>query len=178
MATTQYSDTFEYSSFCVIMNTCKIEYSGVILLKEMCGKKVGTKIDKLILDPSNGCFSIPKGVRKVKEVKPPVEFKGVHTRFESPEPEPKPKPKRTTKKKEEYTTVFKVYNGRKIHKVEKDNEAYEWVVETIEKALDGRDLTNHFSVNDDGCIVMCGIWDEFELKKRIKIGVYSFARIK
>lgn len=77
-----YSDMFQYSSF--VMNTFKIEYSGVTLLKDMCGKKAGDKIDKIVLDPSNGSFTVKSYSKKIPVPKKPnmVEFKGVHTRFE------------------------------------------------------------------------------------------------
>lgn len=174
---------FEYSSFAIMMNTSEIEYSNVVLLKELCGKKAGTKINKIVFNPANGIFNIPANVKITapRPKKPKVEFKGVHTRFEDEEvvpPSPVPEKKSQNKKEKTYTTVFKVYKGRCIHKVsEFDDVAYECVVDEIEKILEGHDLKNHITVDVNGCIVMCGVWNQFELKKRIKAGLYSFARV-
>ena len=86
-----YADLITYESFSIIMNTCTIEYSGVMLLKHMCGKKPGTKVDKIILNPKDGSWSLPSETKK-KPLHAPipkkpnmVEFKGVHTRFEDSE---------------------------------------------------------------------------------------------
>lgn len=178
----QYSDLFTYGVFGGIRDWHTVSYKNVKLIKDMCGKKNGDEIDEIILDTCTGKFTIPRTPAKKSPVTltPPVEFKGKHTRFEEEPPSP-PKKKRATKTEKEkvHTTVFKVYSGRKIHKVEEfDDEAYEIVTDKIGDILEGYDLKNHFSVNDNGCIVMCGIWDQFELKKRIKTeSGYSFARI-
>lgn len=180
-----YADMFEYSSFFMVMNTCTVEYKGVTLLKDMCRRKAGAKIDKIVLDPKTGKFSVPRAPAPAPHPPPvPVEFKGVHTRFESEsesesESEPKPKKKRSSTKKKDIT-VFKVYSGRKIHKVSDENdEAFETVTDSIVDILGMYELKNHFSVNGDGCIVVCGIWDEFDTKTRHKTesGTFSFKRI-
>lgn len=188
MATT-YTDMFEYAQMSIIMNTCTIEYTDVTLLKDMCKKKAGAKIAKIVLDPKTGIFTIPRAKKTPVHVpvSEPVEFKGVHTRFESesePEPEKKKRvSKMKTKKDEEvFMTVFKVYSGRKIHKVvDKNDQAFEDVVETVSGILNiyGYDFKNHFSVNDDGCIVLCGRWDEIDTKTRHKTeyGNFAFKRI-
>lgn len=190
----QYSDLFEYSSFAFLMNNSTLEYSNVTLLKDLCGKKAGTYIDKLVLNPANGNFTVAR-MRRANAVvaeaaKTLVEFKGVHTRFESEsetsEKEPSPKRTRATTKKKPKTntTVFKVYRGRSIHKiVDKDDEAFEEIVDKIDEILGGTDMLGGIitpdvcCVNDDGCIVVRGVWDEFDMKTRIKAGTYAFKRI-
>lgn len=174
----QYSDLFTYGVFGGIQDWCTVSYKNVTLLKELCGKKAGTVLDEIRLNTCKGTFTVPR-VQKKKPVA--VEFKGTHTRFEDDEPEEAPAPapapekkKRVTKKEE---TIFKVYEGRKIHTVsEFDDEAYEIVTDAIADMLEV--MKSKFSVDAKGCIVMCGIWEQFELKKRFKAGKYSFARIK
>lgn len=196
-----YSNIFEYASFAIMMNTCTIEYTDVTLLKTLCKKKAGTKLKRVILDAKTGVFSID--AEQNKKTKAPaaaapvapataVEFKGVHTRFESESEsessEKKKKPKRATKKKDEKTfvTMFKVYKGRSIHKiVDKDDEAFEEIVDKIDEILGGTDMLGGIitpdvcCVNDDGCIVVRGVWDEFDTKTRYKTysGKYAFKRI-
>ena len=81
-----YVDLITYESFYIIfMNNCTIEYSDVTLLKHMCGKKPGTKVDKIILNPKDGSWTIPKSKTPVPKKPLVVEFKGVHTRFEDGE---------------------------------------------------------------------------------------------
>ncbi len=172
-----YADMFEYSSFVIVTNTCKIEYSDVTLLKDMCKKKAGTKLPKIVLNPKTGAFTIPRAARVTVKKAAPVEFKGVHTRFEDKDESlDKPKKKRATKKE---TTVFKVYKGRCIHKVDDKDKAFDTVTDSIVDILGMYELKNQLSVNGDGCIVMNGVWDEFDTKTRYKTesGEYSFKRI-
>lgn len=172
-----YADMFEYASFTVVMNDCTIEYSDVTLLKDMCKKKAGTKLPKIVLNPKTGAFTVPRAA-PVTVKKAPVEFKGVHTRFEDEEHSSldKPKKKRATKKEK---TIFKVYKGRCIHKV--DDKAFEQVTDSIcfNLNLYGTDMKKHFSIDTNGCIVFEGNWGEFDTKTRYKTesGEYSFKRI-
>lgn len=179
---TAYADMFEYAQMSIITNTCTIEYTDVTLLKDMCKKKAGVKITKIVLNPKTGNFTIPRA-KKIPAPVPvpaPVEFKGVHTRFDS-EPEKKKK-KCVSKKKDE--TVFKVYKGRNVYNVvDKHDEAFEDIIDKIDDILGGTEVLGGIitpkvcHVNDDGCIVVRGKWDEyFDTKTRYKSesGTYDF----
>lgn len=77
---------------------------------------------------------------------------------------------------------FKVYDGRKIHKTVKYDDAYEEIVQRVcdVGCTSSKKLT--FSVDEDGCVVAHGkrLDFHFEHKKRIKmdLGKYSFALIE
>lgn len=86
MATTQqYSDLFTYGEFIGIRDWCTVSYKNVTLMKDMCGKKVGAKLDEIHLDTRTGKFTVPRrhSTRTVETeaAKTLVEFKGKHTRF-------------------------------------------------------------------------------------------------
>jgi hypothetical protein len=57
----------------------------VTLLKDVCGKKTGSKIEEIRLDTTNGKFTVPRRksirVEETAAAKTLVEFKGKHTRF-------------------------------------------------------------------------------------------------
>lgn len=172
-----YADMFEYESFHVLRN---IEYMKVRLLKDMCGKKAGTEIDKIILNPANGAFTIPK-TKKVAQPKKPlvVEFKGVHTRFEDSDESPDKDEDLVYVPNEVKSSTFKFYEGRyKITEMRDD------LFEEIEKFMRdmGSGSTNKIVINNSSEFIrVAGIDLEsrFDLKKRYKLpsGKYSFVRV-
>jgi hypothetical protein len=84
MAAQTYSDLFTYDSF-EFCGKVAVSYKNVTLLKDVCGKKVGSKIEEIRLDTTNGKFTVPrrKSIRleETAAANTLVEFKGVHTRF-------------------------------------------------------------------------------------------------
>lgn len=176
MANNQYSDLFEYST----LNKSTLEYLNVTLLKNMCGKKAGTYIDKIVLNPVNGKFTIPRKKSHksdtdtaVMAVKPPVEFKGVHTRFEDNEDTPLD----NTKVLDSF--AFKIYEGRKIHKVVKYDDAYEELIQSICEHVSINDI--EIDIDSKNSLVNIStsknLHTYFDMKKRNKTssGKYSFA---
>lgn len=168
-----YADLFEYESFHVLMNNCTIEYMNVKLLKDMCGKKAGTEIDKIVLNPATGAFTVPK-TKNVAQSKKPlvVEFKGVHTRFEDKDEDLVYIPV------EVKSSTFKFYEGRKRVGLM----TFE-LFDEIEKFM--RDIGKSDKIvityDDEGLVRVAGVDLEsrFDLKKRHKLpsGKYSFARV-
>lgn len=164
-----YADLFEYESFHVF---CTVEYMKVKLLKDMCGKKAGTEIDKIILNPANGAFTIPKTKKKaVVPSKKPLgaEFKGVHTRFEDSDEDFVYIPNKVK------SSTFKFYEGRKKVRLM----TYE-LFEEIEKFMNemGRSVITY---DDEGLVRVAGVDLEplFDLKTRYTLpsGKYSFVRV-
>jgi hypothetical protein len=105
---TQYSDLFTYGTFVGIQDWRSVCYSNVVLLKDLCGKKAGATVDKIILDTTTGKFTVPRSTRTSTAMetaaKTLVEFKGVHTRFPDSDDESPPKP---SKKKKATTAIEK-----------------------------------------------------------------------
>ena len=130
---TQYSDMFTYNT--LAFDGANVCYSGVTLLKDMCAKKSGTKLDEIRLDTRTGKFTVPRLTRAKTAMetaaKTLVEFKGVHTRFED---------KGTVFEKGESsrsgTVTLKLYeNKRKLFKPDSTIKAY--VLKGILKATNG-----------------------------------------
>lgn len=170
-----YSDLFEYESFCVLRN---IEYTKVKLLKNMCGKKAGTEIDKIVLNPATGVFTIQKTLPQKKKPNV-VEFKGVHTRFEDSDESLDKDDDLVYIPNEVKSSTFKFYEGRKkvtnIH-----DDLFEEFKNFINDLGSGsRDII--VINNTDELIRVAGIDLEsrFEVKKRHKLpsGKYSFVRV-
>lgn len=177
MASNTYCDMFTYGSFVIVMNTRMIEYSDVTLLKNMCGKKTGTKLDKIVLNPRNGSWSIPVSAAAPSPKKYTfVEFKGVHTRFEDDEEEdlvyiPRDVP----------SSTFKMFQGRKRVKCfNTDFSAYEEFSKYIRELGCGSKDTIVVNHSND-LIRVAGIYLDsyFEMNKRYKIPYenYSIMRV-
>lgn len=178
---TMYADMFEYETFVFIMNTSMIEYTNVKLLKDMCGKKAGSEIDKIVLNPANGVFTIHKTKKTLPQKKKPnvVEFKGVHTRFEDSDESLDKDDDLVYIPNEVKSSTFKFYEGRKkvtnIH-----DDLFEEFKNFINDLGSGsRDII--VINNTDELIRVAGIDLEsrFEVKKRHKLpsGKYSFVRV-
>jgi hypothetical protein len=174
MASSQYADMFEYASFFVVMNTCKIEYNDVKLLKDMCDKKAGTKIEKIVLNPADGSWSIPKtkGARPapVHVPKKKVEFKGVHTRFEDESDDMVYVPNIIP------SSTFKVFQGRtRVRNISIEFDDFSKYIQEL--VGDDTIVVNH----SKDLIRVAGIDLEaqFDLNNRYKLpfGNYSIVRI-
>ena len=172
-----FADLIEYTSFHIVMNTLMIEYTGVTLLKHMCGKKPGTKIEKILLNPKDGSWSIPKTapVPDPKKKNIFVEFKGVHTRFEDSD--------ESIENILEYvpSSTFKVFEGRKrVTKIDVDTEFYEKFCNYIHDLGSGSSQLVTINAATD-LIRVAGIDLQayFELKKRYKLQFenYSIVRV-
>lgn len=169
-----YADLFEYESFHVLMNNCTIEYMKVKLLKDMCGKKAGTELDKIVLNPKTGLFTIKKTVKLPPPSKPSfVEFKGVHTRFEDSDEDLVYVPI------EVKSSTFKFYEGRKKVTQIKDDlfEEFEKFIHDMGSGSRDKIVINHAYE----FIRVSGVDLEslFDLKKRYKVPSkkYSFVRV-
>ena len=166
-----YADIFQYKSF--VFNKSKIEYSVVTLLKELCGKKTGSKIEKIVLNPADGSWTIPKS--KAPPVPTPkktfVEFKGVHTRFEDSDDEIVYTPNTVE------SSTFKVFEGRKrVNRISSDSAFYEEFVKYINDL--GSGSQDKIMVNNaDNFIRVAGVNLEsyFELNKRYKLPFRNFS---
>lgn len=181
----QYSDIFQYSSFSVIMKNCTIEYYNVTLLKDLCDKKAGYKCDKLILNPANGSWTIPKtkGITKapVPKKKPNmVEFKGVHTRFEDKEDMSLGKEELVYIPNKIESSTFKVFEGRRrVKRIFEDSDFYEEFVKYIHDL--GCGSTDNIMVNNSiDLIRVAGIDLEpyFEINKRYKLPYENFSIVR
>lgn len=169
-----YADLFEYESFQVLCK--KIEYMKVKLLKDMCGKKAGTEIDKIVLNPANGVFTIKKTKKTVPVHKPSiVEFKGVHTRFE--DKDESLDEDLVYVPIEVKSSTFKFYEGRKKVKLIKDDLFDEFEEFMRDTGKSDKIVINHASE----LIRVSGVDLDsiFDLKKRYKLasGKYSFVRV-
>ena len=184
MASNKYSDLITYESLFIVMNTCTIEYTDVTLLKDMCGKKAGAYLNKIVLNPKDGSWTIPNSLSKAAPVPTPkktfIEFKGVHTRFEDESLDKDSSLDddlvyipNTIK-----SSTFKFFQGRK-----RVTDVYDLHDEFSKYIYDlGSGSKDTITVNDaDDLIRVAGIDLEpyFELKKRYKLpfGNYSIVRI-
>lgn len=131
MATNQYSDLFTYGTFDGIQDWRSVSYQNVVLLKDLCGKKAGATIDKIILDTTTGKFTVPRTTRASTAMETAartlVEFKGVHTRFPDDEdsgvPEDSDVPEDDEQVKKTYT--LKLYeNKRKLFRPDSNIKLY------------------------------------------------------
>ena len=183
----KYADLFEYASFAVTRKFT-IEYTDVKLLNDLCGKKAGVSVNKIVLNPANGTWSIPKtnGTRPapVPTPKKKVEFKGVHIRFEDSED------KSPLLDKDESldlvyipnkipSSTFKVFQGRKrIYDLYKE---YDFPDDFSNYMYDlvGDDniVVNH--VKDLVRVAGSDLETMFEVNKRYKLpfGNYSIVRV-
>lgn len=184
MASNKYSDLFEYASFSVVMNTCMIEYTDVKLLKDLCGKKAGTSVRKIVLNPKNGSWSIPKTNNTkpapMPVLKKTVEFKGVHTRFEDKDESLDSDDELVYIPNEVKSSTFKVFQGRK--RVTDTWDLYDDFSKYVYDLGSGsKDTIAVNAAHGDGLIRVAGIDLEphFELNKRYKLpfGNYSIVRI-
>lgn len=170
-----YADLFEYESFQVL---CNIEYMKVKLLKDMCGKKAGTEIDKIVLNPANGVFTIKKTKKTVPVHKPSiVEFKGVHTRFEDKDEDTSLDEELVYIPIEVKSSTFKFYEGRKKVKVMKDD-----LFEEFEEFMRDTGKSDKIVINHASELIRVSGVDLdsiFDLNKRYKLasGKYSFVRV-
>lgn len=188
----QYADLFEYASFAVTRKNT-IEYTDVKLLKDMCDNKSGTKVDKIVLNPADGSWSIPKskGARPapVPAPKKKVEFKGVHTRFEDNSDElgsdesldKSAKPELVYIPNTIISSTFKVFQGRmRVRNIPME---YEFIEEFSNYIHDmGSGSNDTIAVNHSmDFIRVAGIDLEssFEVNKRYKLpsGNFSIVRI-
>ena len=188
----KYANLFEYESFRIVMNTCMIEYTCVTLLNQVCGKKPGDQIDRIVLNPADGSWSIPVKTKKKPLMAPVpkksniVEFKGVHTRFEDSDESLDKEQSRGSGDDLEYipndvkSSTFKVFQGRK--RVTDTWDLYDEFSKYIYDLGSGsKDTIAVNAAHGDGLIRVAGIdlEPQFELKKRYKLpfGNYSIVRI-
>jgi hypothetical protein len=190
MASNRYSDLIAYESFSIVINTCMIEYSNVTLLKHMCGKKPGTHVDKIVLNPANGSWNIykskfqssPSPLLPEKKKSTFVEFKGVHTRFDD---EGKAPALEDSTEDLEYvpnvvdSSTFKIFSGRnRVKNI--DDDIFEEFSAYIKNLGSGsRDTIVINRTNDLVRVAGVNLEDRFEDKKRYKLpsGKYSVVRI-
>ena len=154
-----YTDLITYESFNIVMNTCMIEYMDATLLKHMCGKKPGTKVEKIVLNPKDGSWKIPKRPVHVSAPKKTfVEFKGVHTRFEDSDASlDKEQSNGSGEKKKSLGSGEKKKSGNKDTSLDKDLEYIPNDVKSSTfKVFQGRKRVNKIYKEYDYCF-----YDEF-----------------
>lgn len=160
-----YSDLFTYESFYIFMNTCMIEYTGVTLLKDMCGKKTGSNVNKMVFNPKDGSWIVHS--HKKKKTTKVVEFKGVHTRFEE------------SSLDKVYSSTFKIFSGRnRVKQIDSDvfDEFSRYIYDIGSGSKDNVVINNSTDlIRVEGV----NLENKFDIKKRYKIpsGKYSFVRI-
>jgi hypothetical protein len=156
MATTnQYSDIFTYET--LAFDGANVSYANVTLIKDICAKKAGAKLDEIRLDTRTGKFTVPRpkapalSTRSKTEMetaaKTLVEFQGKHTRFpeeDSGVPEDDEQDIGNEgfvmPKTENRMVTLKIYeNKRKLFKFDSDNKKD--VIKSVLKATNGEIAT-------------------------------------